>query len=121
VIPVCPRLIASTLASHPMQRPGRSRTNASREEKPSQQEGQLDDDADYQTAYQSARTAAVNGGRGRPSAALRAGPPHRPTVDGMEEVRGSSPLSSTAKVLVRIFLILKMHNCYYAAERHLWS
>jgi L-aminopeptidase/D-esterase-like protein len=26
--------------------------------------GQLDDDADYQTAYQSARTVAVNGGRG---------------------------------------------------------
>ena len=31
---------------------------------PSQREGQLDDDADYQTAYQSARTIAVNGGRG---------------------------------------------------------
>lgn len=30
---------------------------------PSQREGQLDDDADYQTAYQSARTVAVNGGR----------------------------------------------------------
>jgi hypothetical protein len=32
--------------------------------KPSQREGQLDDDANYQTAYQSARTVAVNGGRG---------------------------------------------------------
>ena len=32
--------------------------------KPSQREGGLDDDADYQTAYQSARTVAVNGGRG---------------------------------------------------------
>jgi hypothetical protein len=31
---------------------------------PSQREGQLDDDADYQTAYQSARTVAVNGGLG---------------------------------------------------------
>jgi hypothetical protein len=31
---------------------------------PSQREGQLDDEADYQTAYQSARTVAVNGGRG---------------------------------------------------------
>jgi len=31
---------------------------------PSQREGQLDEDADYQTAYQSARTGAVNGGRG---------------------------------------------------------
>jgi hypothetical protein len=30
---------------------------------PSQREGQLDDDADYQTAYQSARIVAVNGGR----------------------------------------------------------
>jgi hypothetical protein len=27
-------------------------------------EGGLDDDGDYQTAYQSARTVAVNGGRG---------------------------------------------------------
>jgi hypothetical protein len=34
------------------------------QEEPSQREGQLDDDADYQTAYQSARTIAVNGGRG---------------------------------------------------------
>ena len=31
---------------------------------PSQREGQLDDDADYQTVYQYARTVAVNGGRG---------------------------------------------------------
>ena|SRR5215217_1112855 len=53
---------------------------------PSQREGQLDDEADYQTAYQSARTDAVNGGRGGPIASLRAGPQHRPTVDGMEEV-----------------------------------
>jgi hypothetical protein len=30
----------------------------------SKRESQLDDDADYQTAYQSARTIAVNGGRG---------------------------------------------------------
>ena len=31
---------------------------------PSQREGQLDDDADYQTAYQPARTVAVNRLRG---------------------------------------------------------
>ena len=30
----------------------------------SQREGQLDDDADYQTAYQSARKVAVSSGRG---------------------------------------------------------
>jgi hypothetical protein len=66
-----------------------------RQPQPSQREGQLDDEADYQTAYQSARTGAVNGGRGGPIASLRAGPQHRPTVDGMEEVRGSSPISST--------------------------
>ena len=29
--------------------------------KPSQREGGLDDDADYQTAYQSARKVSVNG------------------------------------------------------------
>ena len=32
-----------------------------RQAQPSQREGQLDDDVDYQTAYQSARTVAVNG------------------------------------------------------------
>jgi hypothetical protein len=74
---------------------------------PYQREAQLDDDADYQTAYQSARTMAVNGGLRRPIASLMAGQSHRPTVDGMEEVRGSSPLSSTAKVLVRAHLILR--------------
>jgi Zinc-binding dehydrogenase len=63
---------------------------------PSQQEGQLDDaEHDYQTAYQLVRTVAVNGGRVWPIASLSDCPPHRPTVDGMEEVRGSSPLSST--------------------------
>src|SRR5829696_6680888 len=62
---------------------------------PSQREGQLDDDAYYQTAYQSARTVAVPGELGGPVASLSAPPQHRPTVDGMEEVRGSSPLSST--------------------------
>ena len=60
-----------------------------------QREGQLDDEADYQTAYQSARTGAVNPDAEGPIASLRAGPQHKPTVDGMEEVRGSSPLSST--------------------------
>src|SRR5215203_2003573 len=54
---------------------------------PSQPDGQLDHDADYQTAYQSARTIALNGGLGLPIASLRAGPSHRPTVDGMEGAR----------------------------------
>jgi hypothetical protein len=74
---------------------------------PYQREAQLEDDADYQTAHQSARTMAVNGGLRRPIASLMAGQSHRPTVDGMEEVRGSSPLISTAKVLVRAHLILR--------------
>jgi MmyB-like transcription regulator ligand binding domain len=39
----------------------------------SHREVQLDDDADYQTAYQSAHTVAVNGGRGWPIASLRSG------------------------------------------------
>jgi hypothetical protein len=34
----------------------------------------------------------------------------------MEEVRGSSPLSSTAKVLVKAYLILRDHDCPYATE-----
>jgi hypothetical protein len=54
---------------------------------PSHREAQPDHDADYQTAYQSARTIALNGGLGLPIASLRAGPSHRPTIDGMEEVR----------------------------------
>jgi hypothetical protein len=37
----------------------------------------------------------------------------------MEEVRGSSPLSSTAKVLVKAYLILRDHDCPYATEGHL--
>jgi hypothetical protein len=39
--------------------------------KPSQREGGLDDDADYQTAYQSARKVSVNGGRECPIVASR--------------------------------------------------
>jgi hypothetical protein len=42
-----------------------------------------------------------------------------PAVDGMEEVRGSSPLSSTAKVLVKAYLILKDAWLSYATEGHL--
>ena len=42
--------------------------------KPSQREGGLDDDADYQTAYQSARKVSVNGGRECPIVA--SGPVH---------------------------------------------
>jgi hypothetical protein len=52
---------------------------------PSQRDAQLDHDVDYQTAYQSARTIALNGGLGLPIASLRAGQSHRPTVDGMKE------------------------------------
>jgi hypothetical protein len=37
---------------------------------------------------------------------------------GMEEVRGSSPLSSTAKVLVKAYLILKDAWLSYATEGH---
>jgi hypothetical protein len=37
----------------------------------------------------------------------------------MEEVRGSSPLSSTAKVLVEAYLILKDAWLSYATEGHL--
>jgi hypothetical protein len=58
-----------------------------RQAQPSQREAQLEDVADYQTAYQSARTVAVNGGHGSPIASISAGPPHRPTVDGMEQGR----------------------------------
>ena len=36
----------------------------------------------------------------------------------MEEVRGSSPLSSTAKVLVKVHLILKDAWLSYATEGH---
>ena len=57
-----------------------------RQAQPSQREGQLDDDVDYQTAYQSARTVGVNGGRVF-NRRLRAGPLHRPTVDGVEQGR----------------------------------
>jgi hypothetical protein len=63
-----------------------------------------DDDADYQTAYQSARTVAVNGGRGRPIASLRAGPPYRPTVDGMEGVRAPELGPNLVFGLVRDYL-----------------
>jgi hypothetical protein len=42
-----------------------------------------------------------------------------PGHHGMEEVRGSSPLSSTAKVLVKAYLILRDHDCPYATEGHL--
>ena len=56
----------------------------------SQREGELDDDADYQTAYQSARKVSVNGGRECPMVASGPSPPHRLTVDGMEG-QSSSP------------------------------
>ena len=43
-----------------------------------------------------------------------------PGHHGMEEVRGSSPLSSTAKVLVKGYLILRDPSVAYATEGHLW-
>jgi hypothetical protein len=57
---------------------------------PSQGEGPGDDNADYQTAYQSAHTVGVNEGRRRAIVRLRASSLNRPTVDGMEAVRDSS-------------------------------
>jgi hypothetical protein len=77
------------------------------QEERSQREGQLDDDADYQSAYQSVRSTPHMQAHLRPLPALKAGKSRHPTVDGMEEVRGSSPLSSTAKMLVSAYLILR--------------
>jgi hypothetical protein len=58
--------------------------------KPSQREGGLDDDADYQTAYQSARKSLSQRRTRVSNRRLRARPPHRLTFDGMEG-QGSSP------------------------------
>jgi hypothetical protein len=57
---------------------------------PSQREGQLDDDADYQSAYQSVRSTPHMQAHLRPLPALKAGKSRHPTVDGMEEVRVGS-------------------------------
>jgi hypothetical protein len=52
-------------------------------------------EAAYQTAYQSLRTQGDSGTLAHPSGTLSASTARRQTVDGMEEVRGSNPLSST--------------------------
>src|SRR5829696_3203679 len=49
----------------------------------------------YQSAYQSVRFPWDSGARWRPSATLMTRYSKQRVVDGMEEVRGSSPLSST--------------------------
>jgi hypothetical protein len=61
---------------------------AFRQVQPSQREGQLDDDADYQSAYQSVRSTSHMQAHLRPLPALRAGKSRHPTVDGMEAVSG---------------------------------
>ena len=62
---------------------------AFRQVQPSQREGQLDDGADYQSAYRSVRSTSHMQAHLRPLPALRAGKSRQPTVDGMKEVRGS--------------------------------
>jgi hypothetical protein len=71
---VCPRNITIMIRMHTMHvgRPQRAQRPAPAQ--PSQREGQLDEDADYQTAYQSARTGAVNEDAGDHSSA--SGPLH---------------------------------------------
>jgi hypothetical protein len=49
---------------HIVHRPPRFPSRLVKLAAPFQREGQLEDDADYQTAYHSARTVAVIGGRG---------------------------------------------------------
>ena len=86
-----PRNIMTKIRKHTVHGVSPATRAASCLAQPSQREGQLDDDADYQTAYQSAHTVVVNGGRGWPIVSLKVGPSHRPTVDGMEDVRFESP------------------------------
>ena len=52
----------------------------------SQREGQLDDEADNQLLTNPLGQARSTAGRGGPIASLGAGPQHRPTVDGMDQV-----------------------------------
>jgi hypothetical protein len=59
-----PRNIMTKIRKHTMQRESPATRAASCLAQPSQRDGQLDDDADNQTAYQSAHTVAVNRGRG---------------------------------------------------------
>jgi hypothetical protein len=56
--------------------------------------------AAYQSAYQPVHPRKSLSGRSRTVTTLDSHRASIPAVDGMEEVRGSSPLSSTAKVLV---------------------
>jgi hypothetical protein len=61
----------------------------------------------YQSAYQPVRPPGGLSERPRTVRALDCRSVSAAAVDGMEEVRGSSPLSSTQKVLVRAHLILR--------------
>jgi hypothetical protein len=63
--------------------------------------------AAYQSAYQPVHPRGSASGRSRTVPTLDSHRASIPAVDGMEEVRGSSPLSSTAKVLVKAYLILR--------------
>jgi TOTE conflict system, Archaeo-Eukaryotic Primase domain len=75
--PCVPRNIMTMIRMHARHREPPATRAASLQAQPSQREGQPDDNADYQTAYQSARTVSVNGRRGCPIVASGAGPPSR--------------------------------------------
>jgi hypothetical protein len=64
---MCPCMlptVTATITMHLLHRPSAGGRTLLREEERSQREGQLDDDADYQTAYQSPRKLAIKSGRG---------------------------------------------------------
>jgi hypothetical protein len=73
-----------------------------------------------QTGGLPGQTEVATAARPWTSSTLRARPLRSPGHHGMEEVRGSSPLSSTAKVLVKGYLILRDPSVAYATEGHLW-
>jgi len=81
--------IMTMIRMHTMHRESPATRAAFRQVQPSQREGQLDDGADYQSAYQSVRSTSHMQAHLRPLPALRAGKSRQPTVDGMKEVRGS--------------------------------
>jgi hypothetical protein len=58
-----PPSVTATIMMHLLQRPNAGGRTLLREEERSQREGQLDDDADYQTAYRSPRKVAIKSGR----------------------------------------------------------
>jgi site-specific recombinase XerC len=71
---------------------------AFRQVQPSQREGQLDDGADYQSAYQSVRSTSHMQAHLRPLPALRAGKSRQPTVDPRF---GTTPLVRITNAAVR--------------------